>query len=551
MSNSVNPFINPVKVEDKRVAFSESRDYAVIKSGVQATYTPVPTQSYSNANIQGDVRPNNAETAIDRSFLIQVQFDVTFTGTAGANGLLLAPGLYDAPRSYPLARITTNMNVKINTTNVSQPNYQCIDFLTRCNVTDDQLRYDLSLMPSMQDFYQEYDWPYTHSLGIANDPLQTIGQNSYQQTRGGFPYQVLSNTSTTAVVRFTTIEPMWLLPTLLPGQESSALINLTSLFVNINLSGNAARLWSHSNGNGQAGTITSISYNISSPPQFLCNYITPSPDEKIPDTISYNYSSVTVNNFDNTTTTAGNGTGIITTNSQQLSFIPRRFVIFVRRTEQTQDVTSSDTFARIDKITMRFDNRNLLSESTSQQLYTLSRDAGLNMNWAQWNGYTGSMVILDVGKSVQLSSIGEAAGISSTKNLQFQINFTNLSDQAIVYSAWVMIMSDGLLTIQKGLGYLQDSVLSVKDVLDAKEEDKPGVEYEKSTDAFGGNIMGSVKSFARNLNKFARKHHVVSNVASAADLVGVPHASKVAAVSRALGYGGKSVSKNMLLGYRE
>ena len=161
MSNSINPNIIAVKTEDKRVNFESRRDFAVVKSGVQATYQQVPTQSYSNSSITADLRPSNTETAIDRSFLVQIQFDVSFTGTAGANGLLLAPGLYDAPRSFPIGRITTNMNVKINTVSVTQPNYQCIDFLTRCNVKDDQLRYDLSLMPSMQDFYPEYDWLYS------------------------------------------------------------------------------------------------------------------------------------------------------------------------------------------------------------------------------------------------------------------------------------------------------------------------------------------------------------------------------------------------------
>ena len=370
-------------------------------------------------------------------------------------------------------------------------------------------------------------------------------------TRGGFPYEVLSNTATTAVVRFTSIEPMWLLPTLLPGQESTALINLNSLSVTMSLSSNANSLWSHSKGNGNAGTISTISYNISAAPQFLCNYISPSQDQKIPDTISYNYSSITLQQFDNTTATAGNASDVITTNSQQLAFIPRRFVLFVKRTQGTQDVTTSDTFARIDSINMRFDNRNLLSEANTQQLYMISKDAGLNMSWTQWNTYTGSVLILDVGKSVQLANLGDAPGIAATKNLQFTINFTNLSDQSIVYSAWLFTMSDGLMAVKPGLAFLQDTVLSTTDVLDAREDDTPAVVYEKSTDAFGGNIMGDLKHAARVLHGFIKKNKIISQAATEASHAGVPFASEVGLAAKALGYGGARVSKRALLGYRK
>lgn len=535
MSLAVSGTITPILVEDKRLAYPISGQVGVVKSGSQNTYKVLPTQNYSSSSITFNAQPPSQNIAINREVLVSFPIELTITGTAGSNGLILNPNAgYDAPRMYPGACCTNSINVSINNSTVTQNNYQVVHALFRSNVSDFNIKTDLSLAPSMPDFYQNYDDNLTNFLGVANDPLQPIGQNSYYQTRGGYPFTIVSNTDTVAVVRFESTESLILSPFLTCGDDETALIGVQSLTLTFNLL-NLSRSWSHSAGAGAAATITSIVGRFYDPPQLLMNYITPPSTEPIPNSVVYNYANIDVYNTDYPTPVASNTSVTMQSQNIQLNNIPRRIYIFARRTDATTDFTTSDVFARLESISISFDNQSgILSGSNSKQLYNLSKNAGLNMNYAQWSTYTGSVLVLDVGKGLMLQNSSEAPSLATTKQFQVSAVFTNINQtEDLNLSLYIMVVSDGLITISSGTSIQQNSVLSVNDIADAKMMVNPHhvEEFITPRNFYGGSFFSKLKSFGHKVNEGLKQTKAISQIATA---VGHP---EVATLASRFGYG--------------
>lgn len=513
MSLAVSKQVKPVLVLDKRMGFDADRKFGVTKSGETNRFVIIPTQNYSSSNVTFNIQPPSPQIAISREPLFKFYFRIVFTGTAGTlnGGTLLYPGLFDAPRSAPLAQVTQSIQATINNASVAQNNYQVINAFLRSNISDDELRRDLSLMPSMLDTYQNYDDNYFYGYGVANDPLQTYGQNSYFTPRGAFPYRIISNpvvgpgNAATAIVEFETTEPFILSPFLTGSDNEVAFIGVQSLTVQLNFINSLKRIWSHSAGNGQAGTIVSLDVSFPSPPEVLVNFITPSRLQEIPvsnvysyntvDTYPMDFASIPANNAD-----LSNGLSTVTLNSQniQLNYIPKRIYAFVRRSDLTSDFTTSDTFLRINNVSISFDNvSGLLSSANSQQLYELSKNSGLNMTWTEWSKFVGSVLILDVGRSLMLTDPTEAPSLTTTKQFQMQMSVTNLNTrQAITPTMFIMTIADGLITVENNSAILQNTILTRQDILDTGSDATAKSVWEKATNWFGGKMVESSKNIA-------------------------------------------------------
>jgi hypothetical protein len=544
MAYAISGTVKPVLVEDKRVGWTQEKQFGVIKSGTQNTYVVLPTQNYSTSNFNWNAQPPAPNVAINREIFMTCEVTLALTGTAGANGLLLAPGLYDAPRAYPLSQCINNINATINNSSVSLNTYQVINAFTKSNTSDFNYKTDLSVAPSQPDFYQNYDDNYVQSLGVANDPLQKIGQSSaFSQPRGSFAgFVVNSNTATTASVTITTTEPLILSPFLTGTDDENAFIGVQTLTLQVNLI-NLNRFLSHSAGNGNAGTINSIVATVTSPPLLLLNFITPSKIEPIPKSVIYPYHNTDVYTTDVQVAVGAGLTGVANSNNIQFNTIPRRLYVFLRRNDATSDHTTTDTFARIDAVSINFDNQSgILGGASTQQLYELSKNSGLNMSFTQWNSYTGSLLILDVGRALMLQNENEAPSLQTTKQFQMRVNFTNINPtQAITFSMYIVVISDGIMTVSENQTILQNSILSQQDIMDVKLEGNKAAAWEKPTDFYGG-------KFFNKIHKFVKDTGLVSK---AAMLTGHP---ELALAANAVGYGlvgGKVAPKHKLLKYRQ
>lgn len=548
MSLAANGNVEPVLVMDRRLGFSDKANFGVIKSGRQNTYVVLPTQNYSTSNVTFNAQPPAPNIAINREVMAKFYFTVNITATAGPSGTVIDPGLYDAPRFMPLASCTQNVNVTLNNGTVSMNTYQCIHAFTRSNLSDADYKTDLSTAPSMPDFYQNYGDPYTQALGIVNDPLQTIGQTSQGwQTRGGFPYEIVSNpnvgagNSGTAVVRFSSCEPLIISPFLTGSDDKAALIGVQTLTLQFNLL-NLARVWSHSDA-PDASVVSAVAVTLTQPPELLLNFITPSQVDPIPSSVVYSYNNVDVYPTDFPTPVAPLTAFTVPSQNIQLNVIPRRIYVFLRQRDADQTVVSTDTFAQITGVSINFDNQSgILAGANSEQLYELSKNSGLNMSWAQWSKHTGSVLILDVGRSLMLQNENEAPSLSTTKQLQVTVQARNLNTtKAIQFTMYILAVSDGLLTVTNNTTVLQNSVLTPGDIAMARES---GVakDWETSTNFYGGSFFRKLKKAAKAVASAAKKTHALSTIAA---LTGNP---TIATTSGLLGYGGSGGSGGAIVG---
>jgi len=563
MSESVAGNTQAVLVEDRRIAWSGETKFGVIKSGSQNTYVVLPTQTYSTSNFSFNAQPPAPNIAINREIFIRCQITVTMTGTAGPSGTLLSLGTGDAPRFMPLAQITNSISATINNGNVSQNNYQVVNALFRYNTPDNQYKTDLSVAPSMPDYYQNYDDNYVNGWGVVNDPLQAIGQTSQGwETRGGFPLDNVVNPNVgagnpaTASVTFTTTEPLILSPFLEGTDDHKAFIGVQVLTLNLNLT-NLQRVWCHSLLNGNNGIINpatpgSVVVTFPTAPSLLLNFITPSAVDPIPAAVTYNYANVDVYTTDPGSALAGLGTNTLPSQNIQLNTIPRRIYCFLRRRDNDSTLLTTDTFARINSVSINFDNTTgLLAGANSAQLYELSKNSGLNMSWAQWSTYTGSVLCLDMGRSIMLKNEAEAPSLQTTKQLQIQVNYTNLNTNPVWFYLYILVVSDGLMTIANNATFLQNSVLSPGDITSAKESGH--VEsWERANTFYGGGffkgLKKAVKKVAHHVNEGLKSTGIVSNALTTVS----PQLGQVASH---FGYGreqhgGRRVSKAKLLTYR-
>jgi hypothetical protein len=241
--------------------------------------------------------------------------------------------------------------------------------------------------------------------------------------------------------------------------------------------------------------------------------------------------------------------------------VPDKLIIMVRKRMGTQTISDPDSCYPITGISINWNNSSgILSSATVQDLYRYSRDAGSNQNFQEFSGSafvrvdgsgavassqngksiktSGSFLMLDFGKAIQLSDDYYAPGSLGNFNLQVKINYTNNSGSAVTPSEVVLItLNSGVFVNERGSSSTYTGILTKQDVLDAAGQEP--VSHASVKRLVGGGFLDTLKS-------------VVGKVAPIAKigLALAPHpaAKAASAALGALGYGksgGRKHSKLM------
>jgi hypothetical protein len=541
MSLAVNGNISPVLSIDPRLEFDNSGNFAVTRGGVSVTYRTLPSQNYSSGgqNTVFNVQPPNQNIAISRKLLTKFYYQVVITAVAGASGNVVDLGIYDAPRFMPTQQTTSSMSATINNANVNLIPYQLVQALACCNLSDMNLGRDWSLAPSHPDEFQNYSDVYTvpQFLGTVADPLQSLGESTTSiPNRGGWAVS-LSGTNNvgvgvtgTVTLQFSSTEPILVSP-FSSVDDSHAFIGVQTLTLSIQQTLNGGRtVWSHSD-SVDASTITNMVTSLYAPPEVQSTYLTPSPLYKIPHSVVYNYSNVDIYTTDTVASISSGADFTVSTNNVQLNTIPKRILFFARVSDSATNYTTTDTFAWLKQMQIQFDNvSGIFGGSSPEQLYMSAREQGYDKSWTQWSSTTGSVMILDLGRNMALQNSSDAAGLQASKQLQITATFNNINKfKALPFTIFVIVISDGLITISGNTTIQQNSVLTREDILNA-HQGTAVTSYHAPATYWGGNVF---KKLVHGL----RKNKVLSTGAEVASILGVPHAHNVARVARATGFG--------------
>ncbi len=492
------------KTTEPRIDFAENPIYTIPESASEITYRRFPVTSYSDSNI-------NFQTTLDRRFAVSskmfmnVQFDVRIDGTPAVGGRLVNLGQC-GPRFMPLTSVTQTLEVALNNQTFSQKINYYHDALMRFNNTFGEIANDLSMCPSMFDYYQNYSDYLLY--GSALNPLGGIGEAGPGiEPRGGFPYEVIAGNGINenfAVVRFTTYEPLIVAPLNWGHSNAKSFINLNTVTVNYTFQTDLGRVWCVSSSNGS--TITSLTSTISSPP--VLELITMSP--KIYQTILpdqyYPYGEIQV--FQQAAGILAPGANnLINAQNVTLSGVPSRIYAFLRRRDQDRTFATTDTYARINGLTMLFGNNpSIFTQCSPQQLYAISAQNGYLGSFSDWFKYSGSIFAMSFDKDVPVKDL-EAAGLQENIQLQINLDYTNINTtDAINYQLYIVVVYDGLVTItSQGEVRKERNILSKMTIADASTVQMLPYAAVDTFSVSGGSFGNKLRRVASSVKSIAKK----------------------------------------------
>jgi hypothetical protein len=554
MSLSVAQNVKPKALINPQLEFSDNGKFGVEIGGIK--YNATQTVCQSNAPNGGtytfNAQPPGIDIAMCRKVIVKWQFTVTLTNSGGTKqGSYLYLGTYDCPRAFPASQCITSCNAQLNGGGLSLNTNQVINGLLRCNLHNHDFK-DLSAAPSMLDTVQDYAVPLNRPasnsnygmIGTVNSPMSSFGNvaSYYKCPRGSWEiFNIQEPDINNTTFTFVTYEPLWLAP-FDANPKNFGLIGLANFVLSITAS-NFSRVWCHNNKDTTNGvTLTSVSAILSDYPVLYTTFITPHEAIPIPKVCLYEFTDIIQYNTDTSATNAipSLSSTSVTTSNVQLTTIPQRILVFVERTQATKTAFTTDTFARIDFVSIQWDNQNGdLSAASGYQLWEMSHDNGYQGEWIDWSRGCGSVLILDVAKNLSLSQIDEAPGMTCNKQLQIKVGFTNINPyDDIFFSVWTVIMYPGVITIEDGGMSKQTGVLSREDVRHAIEEPIHG-EMTQAHNYFGSGIK-DVTKFFRKSHEFLSKHKPLSKALSAAQHLGYdvhPAFGVASKIASATGYG--------------
>ncbi len=481
-----------VKVVEPRsnVRADEHKNHVVLQGGQRYTEQVHSADSWGSVGqppIQASwsVYPPSTQTIVDR--LVRVRCYVEVESQSGD----FQVGTNDAPRQFPLHSILDVSTVQINGESISDNIGDKVHALmTYGNSAEDRNKTWSTTCAMPDNFQQLSDWS---TLGSGKNPLAEYGENSTEQTRGGFVYEVVSPT----VARYVFTEPLILSPFYEGlGHQVEGFVNVNQLNFNLRWKSNLDKIWSHaSTGNAISG----LNVSFYRAPELLTTYITPDITQEIPrlQTLPYHKSMDYLRSVDNM---AIGETRRVVSDSIKLSQIPRKMYLFVRRRRQDTTFETADSFAGIKRLSVLWNNQSgLFANATPQDLFEISRRNGCNLTYPQWSKYRGSVLCIEFGHQLGLMD-NEAPGVRGQYTIQIELDVENLSGEA----GWngefyTLMMMEGTFQISENMGRATLGNLTPDVVFMARQSDE--LDFTQYEHLRGGGFFSSLKSF---INKVAR-----------------------------------------------
>lgn len=522
-----------VLVKDDRLVVSDQIKYAVCKGGQNMTSAQFNAISQSTSSHTYNIQVPSEQTIVDRRVLWQSTVTLKIstsmsqgTGTRPAGSLLVNYGSQDALAPFPLHQLCSVMTATVNNNSTSINMRDVLASILRFHDRRELARYN-GYTPVMYDTYLNY----SDGLGANNNVLggwSLTADNDINQ-RGSWVLDSISSTapdpldpsyqptpptpaSDTVYVTFTVTEPLLLSPFIYAHAKSNnqgfyGIQNMNFIF-NI-ADGN--RVWRTANNWQQQVTV----YNFNNS-RLIFNFLTPHPSDLMPSRNVCGYYElpryITPNNPTFQPAGLANSTQTLRTTTIQLNQIPDKLILFVRKAMSDQRPWDSDSFLVINNVSINFNNMSgILASATQQDLYRYSVENGSNQNWFEFSGKTnksssgggggstmptsGSLLILEFGKDIQLVEDFYASGSLGNFNLQINMTVTNQSSSQLANTEIVLItMNSGVWVNERGTSTVYTGILTKQDVLDVSNQES----YSRSDvkRMIGGGFLDTIKSVA-------------------------------------------------------
>ena len=526
-------------------------------------------QSFNSQGIGGttqlqfNIQVPSLDTAVSRHFLCEseIELKVEIAGGVspeywGPNQILFDYSRKNALQAFPLNSLLATIQSAINTVTVTVTTKEVMAGLLKMYNYEELARYN-SLTPSLIDsFYYNYE----DGIGTNNNVLANYSCGGFTkefQPRGTFPIELLGyNPATLAyeaiptytvsadangtskyshlIVRFTTVEPLLFLSPYISGNSNNhaSFMGINNLTVTMNF-GQANRSMSNASyallaDGSKVQTISGVTLNkvdkcklllqLKSLPASLMDKVS---TKNVVNYNQYMPNSYSMGAFGNTPTKT------VTMNGIQLTQIPSKILIYVKKTEQT--TYDSNSFAVISKLNMNFANHSgILSSATQVQLYEMSVKNGLQMNYYEFSGKgmsndsdgnvklvptLGSVLCLD--PALDLGIDQQYTNMSQGQyNIQFEITVTNQDNGPTRttdgYTIYMVTVNTGLFTTENGISKTDTGLLTQDRVLEVKSQVAVMDSNTYTDNVVGGSIentCGIHKHMKLNFHRASEKEH--------------------------------------------
>lgn len=584
-----------VKIVDPRTDLDKPIKYVVEDGSQSVSWVQIAsTQAGGNSSQISFTQSNppGPRIIMDKKVYIRMGFRIVFTGTPAAglpligyenigdptnNGLVgypagtnyIRPLGTDGPRAYPIAQSMSSLVVRINDGTVTEPVYDYIEPLLRYNNPRDLSEQQYSTTPNKHDQFPEYN--YWVNRGSARNVLGDYGEDDYLTNRGGFTgvYMVQNPLGdgvnpVTAIFELDCMEPLFISPLGFSAENERGLIGVYQFQVNINVVGDLTRVWSHDAVLGQpiSSAVCTIGSQRIPRPELQFNYLTPKSTQVIPSTGVYPH--FRIDNFPKDYISQVPGYSLpngslnslasvtqFTSDTVNLMTIPKRIYIFVRESNQTRTFNSSDTYARIDRLSINFNNKNsLVAGANTQNLYEMSVKNGLKMSWTQWNQQVGSVCCVDFSNDISLTDDQAVGLLSNSLQLQITVDFTNLSNTPKFFTLYMTPTYPGIFNIAGKQAIAQVGIFNRADIINSPNIHR--LELSDFETFYGGGLGAQLHSvYEKHIKPNLTQENLqkaISGLSTAADVAGdviSPFAPRVGAVLDLVGKVGSSVDKKL------
>lgn len=554
-------------VKDDRLNCTDAVSYAVHKGGQNMTSAQFNAISQTPSSVTFNIQVPSEQTIIDRRILWQstVLLKMTVAGTAqNAGQLPINVGLTDALAPFPLHQLTSVMTATINNNSVSLNVRDILPALLRFNDRRELQRYNgyTPVMPDLLAVYPDGVGANLNSLGswanaADNDLIArgawvldgvtaaTAGTQNYTSLPAVLvpPVPFINGVSQDIWIQFTVSEPLLISPFIFadPKANNQGFYGVQNMNFVFNI-GDTSRVWRTCGYNpinaitGLPQTpygntwITGMSVVNFTNTKLIFNFLTPHPSDllsarnavpfyELPRFITS--SQTPQNGYVPSTSSSVPQVFQLTTSSLQLNQIPDKLIIQVRNPLASTSWAQPDAFLGIKGISINFNNQSgILASATQQDLFRYSVENGSNQSWFEFSGYanvpdpssgsgrriptSGSLLILEFGKDIQLTEDYYASGSLGNFNLQINLQCYNQFPYAVTPEIVLITMNSGLFVNERGTSSTYTGILTKQDVLEASAQEPL---YQSSVKRMvGGGFLDSLKSVAGKVLPHLLKH---------------------------------------------
>lgn len=466
--------IEKLSIYDSRVVQQRPK-FAVDKGALSLTNSPFNSIAATSSQMTFNITAPSLSVYLDRELewttSVDCQMRVNVANAPGTyNAAQLAEPVFafgkdGALAAFPLHSLASTMTATINDC-VSTINTQDVlyEVLRLTDIRRNKLR---KTTPSMLDKYANYN----DAVGAINNPLASYadatyydnvpngafyniqfmdangavltGTGTYNDGSNTVRYEngvpVLTNGVADAAItqyqiffRFTATEKLVLSPFIFNEEcgDSVGLFGINNIQLVFNFGQGIQRVVRNAPlANGGTGglnrSVSNVAYASTAPfknARVNCLFLTPPLDISLPPKSVVPYLEYPRYISTPNQTIAAGATQRLTSQTLSLPQIPDALVIYVKP-PQYADNTQGDYYLPIKSISVNFDNyAGLLSSHTTEQLYAISVDNGLVMDWNAWSGkgrsvssggniqLVGGFLVLKMGKDITLQA-GQAPSV--------------------------------------------------------------------------------------------------------------------------------------------